>query len=886
MGIENAITKIGTKILTQARKSYVKPSVDVHSIKSIESYGLKLEQLVCDECNFSRVINLEKFYKKLIGDGIGLFHKPELKQAFGEKVKSSNIKLEELEQIMKEVRTPKEIEKGKEYSFEFINLTNPTRNGFAYNGSSIARPLDFREAEFALKKNYSPQEISELANVREHLINGKRIGIEDADVIIKNKMNENTMERFVSLRQQKGFVSDKALFGSYLKESEIETITNKEISKFLELKGKKITYQNSGGKTLEYTLPPEEAAYCAKYNFSETQVQRFAKLRNEYFAQESVRNSGIETKFEIQDILDWVKKDASDQDIFNYNYFLNNPQLFVINNEALGKNYTERLLRCLFLNKNFKLRPEFEQKAIIADKIVSKLMNKDYMTFLEQTYGKEIAPGKIFIEPEILLNSMVERFSDEKLVLDCCKKVIQELKASQNLTEYELNYANKILSYEYKKGSIKGKELLKEISLVFDYGIHTQEQMNRFKQLIQLGVDNGVEYIASNKKLFDTIMRLTKDESLVFEDLNGNIQRLEVRDLAILSQFIDLTKFNLKPLLQNGLSKWSKVCTGENEGVHKVFESAKSILRNGTREITPNLTSEDISKISRIGTEPALYRESLKLENGNLIFNDGQYGFKAAVQKIEVEGRPVLLIKDIEKEGYYIAHDGAITKLNDLPNIDRDKLQKSLFGFSKYSKKQDEIYADAIEHFPIRIIDNNSECIIGKGLRALGIEPIALQMTDSEFISHYQKTLRILKDTGNLSVNNILRIMPNFATIQVNPYTTGRNGKMLYSISAEWKSADGVKWQLRTHSTDLGHYMNSGNSAENSDWVFRLGHEENGVAKFFEWNEVERKFTPTGDFFGKTSHIQIPHSPFTEEGNLLDNIHFQNIMRQISTNIV
>ena len=883
MGIENAITKIGTKILTQARKSYVKPSVDVFPVKSIEAYGLKLEQLVCDECNFSRIFNLEKFYKKLIGDGIGLFHKPELKQAFGEKVKSSNIKLEELEQIMKEVRTPKEIEKGKEYSFEFINLTNPTRNGFAYNGSSIARPLDFREAEFALKKNYSPQEISELVNVREHLINGKRIGIEDADVIIKNKMNENTMERFVSLRQQKGFVSDKALFGSYLKESEIETITNKEISKFLELKGKKITYQNSGGKTLEYTLPPEEAAYCAKYDFTEAQVQRFAKLRNEYFAQESVRNSGIETKFEIQDILDWVKKDASDQDIFNYNYFLNNPQLFVINNEALGKNYTERLLRCLFLNKNFKLRPEFEQKAIIADKIVSKLMNKDYMTFLEQTYGKEIAPGKIFIEPEILLNSMVERFSDEKLVLDCCKKVIQELKASQNLTEYELNYANKILSYEYKKGSIKGKELLKEISLVFDYGIHTQEQMNRFKQLIQLGVDNGVEYIASNKKLFDTIMRLTKDESLVFEDLNGNIQRLEVRDLAILSQFIDLTNFNLKPLLQNGLSKWSKVCTGENEGVHKVFESAKSILRNGTREITPNLTSEDISKISRIGTEPALYRESLKLENGNLIFNDGQYGFKAAVQKIEVEGRPVLLIKDIEKEGYYIAHDGAITKLNDLPNIDRDKLQKSLFGFSKYSKKQDEIYADAIEHFPIRIIDNNSECIIGKGLRALGIEPIALQMTDSEFISHYQKTLRILKDTGNLSVNNILRIMPKFATIQVNPYTTGKNGKMLYSISAEWKSADGVKWQLRTHSTDLGHYMNSGNSAENSDWVFRLGHEENGVAKFFEFNESERKFIPTGDFFGKTSHIQIPHSPFTEEGNLLDNIHFQNIMRQISS---
>ena len=237
-----------------------------------------------------------------------------------------------------------------------------------------------------------------------------------------------------------------------------------------------------------------------------------------------------------------------------------------------------------------------------------------------------------------------------------------------------------------------------------------------------------------------------------------------------------------------------------------------------------------------------------------------------------------------EKEGYYIAHEGAITKLNNLPDIDRDKLQKSLFGFSKYSKKQDEIYADAIEHFPIRIIDNHSECIIGKGIPKLKIEPTDTIMTDREFINHFQSVLQTLKSNNALTVDNILRIMPKFSTIQINPYTTSKNGKMLYSISAEWKSADGVKWQLRTHSTDLEYYMNSGNNAENSDWIFRLGHEENGVAKFFEWNEAERKFTPTGDFMGRTSHIQIPTSPF-EEGNLLENIHFQNIMRQISSNL-
>ena len=79
--------------------------------------------------------------------------------------------------------------------------------------------------------------------------------------------------------------------------------------------------------------------------------------------------------------------------------------------------------------------------------------------------------------------------------------------------------------------------------------------------------------------------------------------------------------------------------------------------------------------------------------------------------------------------------------------------------------------------------------------------------------------------------------------------------------------------------------MNSGNNAENSDWIFRLGHDDgSGVAKFFEWDDATKTFVDTGDFRGQSSHIQIPSSPF-ESGNLLGNIHFQNIMRQISANL-
>ena len=114
--------KLLPKVIISTKK-YVKPSSMKIPIKFIEAHGSKLEQLMCDKYEFSRIVSLEKFYENLINKGFGVFHNPGLKCAFGEKIKKSNITLEELKKIMKETRTANEIEKGKEYSFEFINLT-------------------------------------------------------------------------------------------------------------------------------------------------------------------------------------------------------------------------------------------------------------------------------------------------------------------------------------------------------------------------------------------------------------------------------------------------------------------------------------------------------------------------------------------------------------------------------------------------------------------------------------------------------------------------------------------------------------------------------------------------------------------------------------------
>ena len=888
MGIESI--SIISKLLTQTQRAYVRPLLGIRSYKPIPR---KTEELTGDVCNISKSLDIEEFFNGLISRGIGLFNNPKTKQAFIEKIQHNNMTLDELKKIMTEVD-----------SKAFINLTNPTKTEIVFKqvkGVKLVRPLDFKEAEFVLKNNYTPQEMSEFVSIRERLINSRQIDIEDADVIIKNKMNERTMERFVSLRQQNNIEPDKALYMSYLKETEVQTISNKEISKFLELKDKKIRYQNSEEKILEYTLPPEEAAYCAKYDFNESQLQRFAKLKNEYFAKSSVRNSGVETKFEVEDILEWVKKDATDEDIFKYNYFLNNPQIFTLNRsegeKILKINNNDFISSFFTINSRFTLQSDFKEKFIsefssgigIWQKLIDKLLNtNDYI----KRFLQDIESISNINDFNQIFTNFISKFSkfniEDKSLFNICKEILKDLKQNTDLSEKQLKFIDKLMAEKYKEGiENQGQILLSKMTMFFDYGAETPQAMARLEKLINLGLVSDAEYIASNKKLYDTIIRMTKDESLVLEDFNGNIQKLGVKDLAIISKFIDLTKFDLKPLLPN-LSKWYKVCTGEKEEVGRVFESARNLLQRENRQITSNLVISDIEKISKLGTNPTdIYKDCLRLdENKNLIFSMGDKSFKVAVEKATIDGKSVVLIKNLEHEGQcFVGYDGGISKIDNLPQIDKENLQRSLFGFSRYSKKQDEIYADAIEHFPVKITDNKSECIIGKGQPALNIKPITSDMTDREFVTHYQNVLRTLKDTGNLSVKNILRIMPRFSIIQVNPYTTSKNGKMLYSISAEWKSADGVKWQLRTHSTDLGHYMNSRNSAENSDWIFRLGHEENGVAKFFEYNEAERKYTPTGDFLGRTSHIQIPHSPFSEEDNLLDNIHFQNIMRQISNNL-
>ena len=130
--------------------------------------------------------------------------------------------------------------------------------------------------------------------------------------------------------------------------------------------------------------------------------------------------------------------------------------------------------------------------------------------------------------------------------------------------------------------------------------------------------------------------------------------------------------------------------------------------------------------------------------------------------------------------------------------------------------------------------------------------------------------------------------MPEDAILQINPYSTkDGTAEILYSISTEWESSDKVKWQLRIHSTDIEHYKNSKNKNENTDWILRIAHQkgESPASHMLSYFiEKDGEFVDEGEYLGEESHIQIPQKSIKDD-NLLSNLHFQKIIREISSQI-
>ena len=290
------------------------------------------------------------------------------------------------------------------------------------------------------------------------------------------------------------------------------------------------------------------------------------------------------------------------------------------------------------------------------------------------------------------------------------------------------------------------------------------------------------------------------------------------------------------------------------------------------------------------------------LENGNE-FNDGTLtystedeskNYSVELEKISHNNTPVLIVKN--KSGQresYIAYDGAIALVRPLSYLENDKLdnlKQSLSSHAHFSIEEINALTKSAIHFIVDIIEENGECIISKGID--GIEHAkpfdGKKLNTVETKNKFDNVLKKLHKDKNIKVEDIFRLMPKDAVIQIRPYATSSSSHpILYSLSAEWKDSNGTAWELRAHSDDLNHPNDEHN------WVYRLGYkEENQEPRFYcvekdaDGNFIDSKFVVEDrnvdeDIMYKT-HVQFDMEPEKFKENLISNPYFQSTIRNIS----
>ena len=145
-------------------------------------------------------------------------------------------------------------------------------------------------------------------------------------------------------------------------------------------------------------------------------------------------------------------------------------------------------------------------------------------------------------------------------------------------------------------------------------------------------------------------------------------------------------------------------------------------------------------------------------------------------------------------------------------------------------------------------------------------------MTDSEIEAYYKN---ILPKLGNdVSIEDILKLMPQNAMIAINPYTTD-DASMLYSIGVEWMSKSEINpqklWKMRVHTQDHK-FINDPKA-----WIYRLGYQVGN--KEYYYNPSNNGFEEGSS--NEKTHVEAKTNDSSFNNSLISNPHFQTIIRQI-----
>ena len=447
--------------------------------------------------------------------------------------------------------------------------------------------------------------------------------------------------------------------------------------------------------------------------------------------------------------------------------------------------------------------------------------------------------------------------------------------------------------------------------LNFDDEKSLKEQSERFKKYIKMGVkpEKAIK-IATNEKYYKLL---------------GEKRTLNSKEAAFLALNTSATSRDLSNLSPEVLAKF---CTGEMKEIAEIMDSAKAEVRNSAKaevrnsakaevrnSTTFNVPQEsdlglnELSVPYRNGRDVSYNRSYFDYNNGKLKFNQigdsagisvrssGNIPFEVEIKSSIVNGAKVLIVKNMAQPNEtYVYYKGAVGLVKDeMTSEQKAQLVESLKDWAKLSEEQTKNYATACEDMPFKMYDNEYKTIIGAGVKNGSLNIPAFEIKGKNAIqtkNKFEEKLTILKNAGELTVENLIRIMPKGVDLQISPYITykktdndNNNGTQIgtaisQAISTEWKTSTGEKVELRTHSADLRINPNG-----KPEWIYRFGIEDKTDGKIAYYYFDGNTFRADKNKQSSRTHVEINQTPFDDSDYLISkNFDFQRIMRQISIN--
>lgn len=653
-------------------------------------------------------------------------------------------------------------------------------------------------------------------------------------------------------------------------------LNNSQIETYKKQRSSNITYSDYDGATKSYHPTDDEWMICIKENFDNEQQKRFAQLRNRKkdFRSNTVRKQGSEQAYPFNYIISCIKERKTDEDIEKEN------TIFDITSQGFSLNMAFDIITMQKEEKEkyekFKQDGENTESAILLEKLTPNEFHK-YQDMIASGIDKELAIRNATLTPEQI-------------------QEIEDIVTSKNIVERERTF-QKLISKPNKNSSEWKQE---EIDFFLNY--LSDEQVIRYKQLINQGTETGeaLELANLTQEEFERynslcnsangeweIRRIEKYDPNKEIELGVNviqkpkkkIQSITFRQLMFIVKNTALK--SLKPELLERLPDdfWYKITMGCEKEAHDIIQKAISelLLIQGNKEssfkLSPVRTLKMQLQKAGQGYNSICYSKCKDYtldRNGNFELKQAQTSpFKINLQQGLIYDKSVLVINDLASSNRYVSYNGAIAKVTAPTEHDCKQFEK----WGNLSPEiQGKILAQAANEFVFNLFDEEGNCILGTE------EYNIKDKTDKQISQYYSDKFLELKTENKLTVSNILKLVPQDCMLSINPYVT--DGQILFSIVAEWYSKENSKWQLEVHSQDT----NWVDTQDSTKWILRLHKNKNNKYECFQF-QPDGSCNFGGDFSGensKDSHIKIP-SPINDA--LLNNVEFQNIIKQISSQL-